>query len=98
MTSSLNKQLRAGARSLAKRAGEKEERWRAARRLTKRLNRKVNAKAMKLRQRKSTPKEPKGASQHRRFRDGKLGKMGAASNVRRIDPLTGVITIIVEPN
>jgi len=85
MTSSLNEQSKASAGSLAKRAGEKEERWRAARRLTKRLNRKSNAKAIKLRQRKTTPKEPKGASQYRRFRDGKLGKMGAASKVRRID-------------
>ena len=89
MTSKLNEELEANARSLTKLASEKEERWRAARGLTKRLNRKSNATAMKRRQRVSNPKEPKGAAKYRRYRDRKRGRMGAASKVRHIDPVTG---------
>jgi hypothetical protein len=76
-------------RPLAKRANEKEEKWRKVRGLTKEMNRWSNAKAMKRRRQASNPKEPKAAAKFRRYRDRKLGKMGAASKVRHIDPLTG---------
>lgn len=35
------------------------------------------------------PRETRRAKAFRRYRDRKLGKMGAASKVRYIDPLTG---------
>jgi phytoene dehydrogenase-like protein len=92
MTSKLNEEREANARSLSKLASEREERWRAACGLTKRLNRKSNAEAMKRRQRESNPKEPKGATKYRRYRSKKLGRMGAASKVRHIDPVTGTST------
>ena len=84
--SKLNEELEASSRSLAKRASEIEEQWLGRRGLTKRMNQKSNARAMK---RASNPKEPKGAAKYRRYQDRKLGKMGAASKVRHIDPATG---------
>jgi hypothetical protein len=89
MTSKLNEEFEANASSLAKRASEKEERWLGARGLTERLNRKSNAAPMMRRQTVSNPKEPKGTAKYRRYRDRKLGRMGAASKVRHIDPVTG---------
>jgi len=82
----LSEELEANARSLAKRASEKEKERRERRGLTKQMNQKSNARAMK---RASNPKEPKGAAKYRRYQDRKLGKMGAASKVRHIDPATG---------
>ena len=87
----LSEELEASTRSLAKRAREKEDQWRKARGLTKRMNRKGNAKAMK--RRAASPKEPRGVAKYRLYRDRKLGKLGAASKVRRIDPVTGEDTI-----
>jgi hypothetical protein len=87
--SKLNEELEANGRSLTKLARETEERWCGARALTKGLNRKSNAKPMKRRQALSNPKEPKGAAKYRRYQDGKLGRMGAASEVRHIDPVSG---------
>jgi hypothetical protein len=89
VASKLNEQPDPNGRSLAKLAGETEARWRSARGLTKQLNRDGNAEAMRRRQRVSNPKEPKGAGKHRRCQDKKLGRMGAASKVRHIDPVTG---------
>ena len=89
--SKLNEELEASARSLAKRASEIEEQWRGPRGLTKRMNQKSNARAMKRRRRASNPKEPKGAAKFRRYRDRKLGKIGAASKVRHIDPATAEV-------
>jgi hypothetical protein len=79
-------ELRANAKVLRTRARESEERWREARGLTALLDRKGNAKARKRRRRAECPKEPKANERHRRYRDKQLGKMGAASTVRSIDP------------
>ena len=79
-------ELRENAKLLRTRAREIEERWRAARGLTIQLNRKSNAKARKRRRRAECPKEPKANERHRRYRDKQLGKMGAASTVRSVDP------------
>ena len=89
MTNETKIEHEADAGSLAKRADEMEDRWRKLRGLTKQVNHKSNAKPMKRRRRKSNPKEPKGAAKFRQYRDKKLGKLGAASRVRRIDPTTG---------
>ena len=77
---------RENAKPLRTRARESEERWREARGLTALLNRKGNAKAGKRRRGAECPKVPKANVRHRLYRDRQLGKMGAASKVRSIDP------------
>jgi hypothetical protein len=67
------------AKSLAERAREAEEKWRAERSLSKGLHCKGNATARERRQRKECPKEPKAAVRYRRYRKKQLGKLGAAS-------------------
>jgi hypothetical protein len=79
--------LRENAKRLSARAREIEKRWREARGLTPRLNRKSNAKAGK-RRRTECPQEPKANVRHRVYRDKQLGKMGAASKMRRVAPAT----------
>jgi hypothetical protein len=69
--------------SLSARAREAETRWCNALRLSKDLHSRENAKATKRRRRKECPTEPKAAARHRRYRDKQLGKLGAASTVRR---------------
>jgi hypothetical protein len=81
-------ELKENAKRLSARAREIEKRWREARGLTPRLNRKGNAKASK-RRRAECPHEPKANVRHRAYRDKQLGKMGAASKMRRIAPTTG---------
>ena len=71
---------------LAERARESEEKWRAERGLSKGLHRRGNAMARELRRRSECPQEPKGAVRYRRYRKKQLGKLGAASKVRLIDP------------
>jgi hypothetical protein len=74
-------------KSLAERAREAEEQWRAERGLSKGLHRKGNVKARERRRRAECPDEPKANVRHRRYREKRLGKLGAASEVRRIDPV-----------
>lgn len=81
-------ELKIDARPLAIRAHEREEQWRNVRGLTKAMNWKSNADSMEKRRRSSNPKEPKSAAKDRQYRDAKLGKLGAASKVRHIDPVT----------
>jgi hypothetical protein len=82
-------ELSKNAEILRARALEAEKQWRAARGLDEGLHRKGNAKGRKRRRRAVCPKEPKANVRFRRYRDKRLGKMGAASTVRRIDPETG---------
>lgn len=79
---------------LPERAREVDDKWRKARRLTTNLNHIGNARARKRRQRAEAPKETKANVKFRHWRDKKLGKMGAASKVRRIDPATGEATAV----
>lgn len=79
-------EIRKNAKSLPERAREAEEQWRAERGLSKGLHRRGNAMARERRRRAECPKEPKAAVRHRRYRKKQLGKFGAASEVRRIDP------------
>ena len=79
-------ELKANAKRLNARATEIEKRWREARGIGKGLHRKGNAMATKRRRRAECPTEPKAAVRHRRYRDKQLGKIGAASTVRSIDP------------
>jgi hypothetical protein len=74
---------------LRARAREAEQVWRDERGLTKGLQH-VNRKR---RRREACPKESKAAVRYRRWREKVLGgKTGAASRVRRIDPVTGEVT------
>ena len=76
---------------LGERAREAEEQWRAELGLSKGLHRRGNAMAREGRRRAECPKEPKAAIRYRRYRKKQLGKFGAASEVRRIDPVGVVI-------
>ncbi len=78
-------------RSLGERAREVEKQWRAELGLSKGLHRRGNAMARERRRRAECPKEPKAAVRYRRYRKKQLGKFGAASEVRRIDPVGEVI-------
>ena len=89
--SEIDDELMGHGKVLRGRAREAEELWRAARGLSKGLHRKANAEARERRRRTECPKEPKANVAHRRYRDRQLGKMGAASCVRRIDPRTGEV-------
>lgn len=91
MTTKTGDELKGNAKRLRARAREIEERWRETRGIGKGLHRKGNATSGKRRRRAECPTEPKAAVRHRRYRDGKLGKMGAASTVRRVDPVTGEV-------
>ena len=79
-------EMRKNAQSLRVRARKAEEQWRAELGLSKELHRRSNAMAREARRRVECPKEPKAAVRYRRYRKKQLGKFGAASEVRRIDP------------
>jgi hypothetical protein len=79
------------AKIVGARATEDQKRWREKYKVSRGLHRKRNAKACRERKHAECPSEPKAAGRYRRWRDGKLGKMGAASKVRRIDPTTGEV-------
>ena len=83
--------LRKNAKSLPERAREAEEQWRAERSLSKGLHLRGNAMARERRRQVECPKEPKAAVRHRRYRKKQLGRLGAASKVRTIDPITGEV-------
>jgi hypothetical protein len=71
---------------------EVEQKWRDDRGLTPGLHRIGNAKAANRRRKRAlSPKEPKANARHRRWKVKLLGKFGAASEVRRIDPVTGEV-------
>lgn len=84
-------EMRKNAKSLRVRAREAEEQWRAERGLSKGLRRRGNAMVREARRRVECPKEPKAAVRYRRYRKKQLGKFGAASEVRRIDPVSDMI-------
>ncbi len=73
-------------KSLPERARETEKEWRDELGLSKGLHRKGNATARAHRRSTECPKEPKATVRHRRYRKRQLGKLGAASKVRCIDP------------
>ncbi len=81
----IHDELKENAKPLRERAREVEQKWRDARGLTAGMKRVGNAKAGKRRKRAECPKEPKASTRHRRWREKKLGKMGAASKVRRVE-------------
>ena len=70
---------------------EAEEKWRGERGLTQGLHRVGNAKAANRRKRALCPKEPKANTRYRRWKAKLLGSFGAASKVRRINPVTGEV-------
>jgi hypothetical protein len=74
-------------KSLPERAREAEEKWRVEQRLSKGLHRKGNAIAQERRRSAECPKEPRANVRYRRYCKKRLGKLGAASKVRRIDPV-----------
>jgi hypothetical protein len=76
-------------KSLPERAREAEEQWRADRGLSKGLHRKGNAIARERRRNAEFPKEPRANVRYRCYCKKRLGKLGAASKVRRIDPASG---------
>ncbi len=84
-----NDKTKESVKQLRERAGKIEQKWRDARGLTKGLHHIGNAKAAKRRKRAECPKEPKASVRFRRWREKQVGKMGPASKVRRIDPVTG---------
>jgi len=86
-----NSAERKTTKSLPERAREAEEKWRADRGLSKSLHRRGNAKARERRRCAECPDEPKANVRHRRYREKRLGKLGAASKVRRIDPVGDVV-------
>jgi hypothetical protein len=79
------------AKSLPERAREAEEQWRADRGLSQGLHRKGNAIAQERRRSAECPKEPRANVRYRRYCKKRLGKLGAASKVRVIDPVGAVI-------
>jgi hypothetical protein len=70
------------------RATEAENQWLSAHGLSKELHRMSNAEARARRRSVECPKELKANVRYRRYRDKRLGKRGAASKVRHIDPTT----------
>jgi hypothetical protein len=78
-------------KSLPERVREAEEHWRADRGLSKGLHRKGNAIARERRRNAECPKEPRANVRYRRYCKKRLGKLGAASKVRRIDPVSGAV-------
>jgi hypothetical protein len=79
------------SKSLPERAREAEEKWRVEQRLSKGLHRKGNAIAQERRRSAECPKEPRANVRYRRYCKKRLGKLGAASKVRVIDPVGAVI-------
>ena len=79
------------SKSLPERAREVEEQWRADRGLSQGLHRKGNAIAQERRRSAECPKEPRANVRYRRYCKKRLGKLGAASKVRVIDPVGAVI-------
>ena len=79
------------SKSLPERAREAEEQWRADRGLSQGLHRKGNAIAQERRRSAECPKEPRANVRYRRYCKKRLGKLGAASKVRVIDPVGAVI-------
>jgi hypothetical protein len=73
------------------RAHEDEQKWRDERGLTPDLQHFDNAKAAKRRKRALSPREPKANPRYRRWKAKLLGRFGAASKVRRINPVTGEV-------
>jgi hypothetical protein len=72
---------------LPERAREVEEKWRADRGLSKGLQGKGNAIAQERRRNAECPKEPRANVRYRRYCKKRLGKLGAASKVRVVDPV-----------
>jgi hypothetical protein len=89
--SEIDDELMGHGKVLRGRAREAEELWRAARGLSKGLHRKANAEARERRRRTECPTEPKATVRYRRYRKKQLGKLGAASKVRRIDQRPGEV-------
>jgi hypothetical protein len=84
MTRIIDEELKGNARVLRARAIEAEERWREERGLGKQLGKK--------RERRSDTRERKAIERKReKLRKQQAGKLGAASTVRRIDPVTGEV-------
>jgi hypothetical protein len=79
------------SKSLPERAREAEEKSRVEQRLSKGLHRKGNAIAQERRWSAECPKEPRANVRYRRYCKKRLGKLGAASKVRVIDPVGAVI-------
>ena len=75
---------------LGERAREVEEQWRAEIGLSKGLHRRGNVIGRERRRRAECPKEPKAAVRYRRYRKKQLGKLGTASEVRRIDSVGAI--------
>ena len=75
------------SKSLPERAREAEEQWRADRGLSQGLHRKGNAIAQERRRSAECPKEPRANVRYRRYCKKRLGKLGAASKVRVVDPV-----------
>jgi hypothetical protein len=72
-------------------ADDIEQNWRDQRGLTPGLHHVGNAKAANRRKRVLSPKEPKANLRYRRWKAKLLGRFGAASKVRRINPVTGEV-------
>jgi hypothetical protein len=81
----MDDELKDHTESSRKRAMKAEAAWRASRGLSKSLQHKGNVTAARRRKRAECPKESKASAKRRRWREKLLGKMGAASKVRRID-------------
>ena len=80
------------AKLMRAKATEDEDQWREKRGLTTGLHwQRRTEKAGGRRKRAECPSEPKATKQYRRWRNKKLGTMGAALRVRRIDPRTGEV-------
>jgi hypothetical protein len=77
--------------SLYQRAKKAEDAWREKHGLSKELYRNHNAAAARRRKRAISPTEPKANAPYRRWKRKRLGKLGPASKVRCIDPLTGEV-------
>jgi hypothetical protein len=74
------------SKSLAERAREAENQWRADLGLGKSLHRRGNAMAGQRRRHAECPIESNCGVRYRRYRNKQLGKLGAASKARRVDP------------
>jgi hypothetical protein len=89
--SEIGDELRENAKLLRVKAHEAEEQWRAAHGLSKDLRRETEdwRRRRRRRAKRECPEEPKANVLQRRYRDKQLGRMGAASKVRRIDQRPG---------
>jgi hypothetical protein len=80
----ITEELKGNARMLRARAIEAEKEWRESQGLGQQLGNK--------RKRRSDTRERKAIERkHEKHREQQLGKLGAASKVRRIDPATGEV-------